>query len=60
RVARLNDRGRARQIVLSYCNGQRTVSEVQELVLREHPDLLPSASAISVFINRVLAWDTSE
>ncbi|MDH5620358.1 MAG: methyltransferase domain-containing protein, partial [Gammaproteobacteria bacterium] len=55
RVARLNDRGRARQIVLSYCNGQRTVSEVQELVLREHPDLLPSSSAISVFINRVLA-----
>ena len=60
RVARLNDRGRARQIVLSYCDGQRTVSEVQELVLRDHPDLLPSASAIAVFINRVLAWDTSE
>ena len=60
RVAHLNDRGRARQIVLSYCDGQRTVSEVHDLVRREHPDLFPSEAAMSIFINRVLAWDTNE
>jgi hypothetical protein len=60
RPARLNDRGRARQIVLSYCDGRRTVGEVQALVEREHPALFPSKQATDSFIRRVLAWDTSE
>jgi protein arginine N-methyltransferase 1 len=60
RVARLNQRGRARQIVLSYCDGRRTVAEVQALVQKEHPDLFPSAHATSSFIARVLSRDTSE
>ncbi len=38
-------RGRARQIVLSYCDGKRTVAEVEALVLKAHPDLFPSAQA---------------
>jgi protein arginine N-methyltransferase 1 len=60
RIARLNERGRARQIVLSYCDGKGSVAEVEALVRREHPDLFPSASATSSFIRQVLAWDTSE
>jgi len=60
RVARLNQQGRARQIVLSYCNGQRTVADIQALVQREHPDLFPSARAVSSFVARVLSRDTSE
>jgi protein arginine N-methyltransferase 1 len=60
RIALLNRRGRAPQIVLSYCDGQRSVAEVEALVRREHPDLFPAASATSSFIRRVLAWDTSE
>jgi protein arginine N-methyltransferase 1 len=58
RVAELNDRGRARQIVLSYCDGQRTLAEVQAMVLKEHPDLFPSAQATNSFVEQVLAWDT--
>ena len=60
RVAQLNDRGRARQIVLSYCDGKRTIAEVQALVQRDHPDLFPSAQATSSFVTQVLSWDTGE
>ena len=60
RVAKLNDRGRARQIVLSYCDGKRSAAEVQELVLREHPKLFPSEQATSAFVLQVLTWDTGE
>jgi len=60
RVARLNDRGRARQVVLSYCDGQRTVAEIQEIVRREHPELFPSAMAASLFVVRVLGRDTGD
>jgi protein arginine N-methyltransferase 1 len=58
RVAKLNDRGRARQVVLSYCDGQRTVAEIQEIVLRDHPELFPSEMAVSLVVARVLAGDT--
>jgi protein arginine N-methyltransferase 1 len=60
RLASLNDRGRAQQIVLSYCDGLRTVAEVQALVHREHPDLFPSACASASFVTRVLSWNTGE
>ncbi|MDH5345837.1 MAG: hypothetical protein OEW59_08750, partial [Gammaproteobacteria bacterium] len=58
RVAKLNDQGRARQIVFTYCDGQRTVAEVLALVEREHPDLFPSAQATVSFVRSVLAKDT--
>ena len=58
RVAHLNSRGLARQIVLSYCDGQRTVADVESLVLQAHPDLFPSASATRTFVRNVLASDT--
>ena len=59
RIARLNQRGKARQIVLSYCDGSRTVSEIQALVEKEHPELLPSRHATQTFVRSVLEWDTS-
>jgi protein arginine N-methyltransferase 1 len=60
RVARLNERGRARQVVLSYCDGARTVAEVEALVRSEHPSLVPSARATETFVRSVLARDTGE
>jgi protein arginine N-methyltransferase 1 len=60
RIAKLNDRGRARHIVLSYCDGSRTVSDVQAMVERDYPKLFPSKQAATSFITQVLAWDTSE
>ena len=60
RVANLNECGRARQIVLSYCDGERTVEQVEALVNRGHPNLFPSASATSSFVRAVLQCDTSE
>ena len=58
RVAKLNDRGKARQVVLSYCDGERTVAEIELLVGEEHPDLFPSARAAQKFVRQVLTWDT--
>jgi len=58
RKPQLNRLGRARGIVLSYCDGRRSAAEIDELVLREHPLLLPSQSEISRFVGEVLAWDT--
>ena len=60
RVAALNDRGHARQIVLGYCDGSRTVTEIEELVLRDHPALFPSQQALQTFVRNVLTWDTGE
>ena len=60
RAARLNQRGLARQLVLSYCDGRRTVAEVQALVQRDHPALFPSEPATLSFVAQVLSWDTSE
>lgn len=48
----------ARTCVLAYCNGRRTVQEIEQAVLREHPGLLPSAEEISRFVAQVLAGDT--
>ena len=60
RLATLNERGRARQIVLSYCDGARTVAEVQAMIQRDQPDLFPSPQAASAFVMQVLSWDTGE
>jgi protein arginine N-methyltransferase 1 len=60
RLARLNDRGRARQVILSYCDGKRTVAQIEALVQREHPNLFPSTAAAGNLIRHVLTWDTTE
>jgi protein arginine N-methyltransferase 1 len=53
----LNEQGRARRIVLDYCNGHRSAAEIEALVRRDHPGLMPSPEEISRFVTRVLAWD---
>jgi SAM-dependent methyltransferase len=58
RVPRLNREGQARIIVLGYCDGRRTARDIQDAVLREHPDIFPSREEISRFVTQVLAGDT--
>ena len=58
RIARLNDRGRAHQVVLSYCDGIRTTGEIEALVRQEHPELFPSPQATEKFVRQVLTQDT--
>ncbi len=58
-VPRLSAGGDARRVVLSYCDGRRTVGEIEEAVLRDHPQLLPSTAEISRFVAQVLSGDTT-
>lgn len=58
RTAKLRRAGRARTTVLQYCDGKRTVKEIERLVLSNHPDLFPSSAEISSFVLRVLGRDT--
>jgi protein arginine N-methyltransferase 1 len=57
RVPRVNAAGAARAIVLGYCDGHRTAREVEEAVLRGHPDLFPSRAEIVRFVAHVLGRD---
>ena len=57
-IATLNQYGKARQVILSYCDNERSVSDIQAIVKKEHPDLLPSEHAISTYILKVLSSDT--
>ena len=41
---------RAGQIVLGYCDGQRTVREIEAAVLSDHPDLFPTPEAAAQFV----------
>ena len=50
--------GRARSIVLRYCDGRRTAKQVEEIVLSDHPDLFPAPDEIARFVAEVLARDT--
>lgn len=54
-----NTRGRARALVLSYCDGQRSARDVEALILRDHPDLFPSRAEILRFVAEVLGRDAS-
>jgi protein arginine N-methyltransferase 1 len=58
RVAVLNLRGRARRIVLGYCDGVRSVAEVERMVLHDHPDLFGSPAESARFVAHVLGADT--
>jgi hypothetical protein len=44
-------------IVLSYCDGRRTAREIEQQVLADHPDLLPSPDETVRFVVHVLARD---
>jgi protein arginine N-methyltransferase 1 len=58
RVPKPNREGLARRVVLGYCDGKRTASEIEQAVLRDHPGLFPSAGEISRFVAHVLGRDT--
>ncbi len=57
RVPRLGRTGRATAAVLGYCDGQKTVAHIQAAVLRDHPDLFPTAGEIANFVAKVLGRD---
>jgi protein arginine N-methyltransferase 1 len=57
RVPQPNREGRARMIVLSYCDGRRTAREIEQQVLADHPDLFPSPDETVRFVAHVLARD---
>lgn len=50
--------GEATRLVLGYCDGQRTAAEIQQIVRRDHPDLLPSPEELSRFVAQTLARHT--
>ncbi len=58
RQPKMSPRGKARQIVLGYVDGLRTAHEIEEAVLRDHPQILPSSTAISSFVKSILGRDT--
>ncbi|MBK7508020.1 MAG: methyltransferase domain-containing protein [Comamonadaceae bacterium] len=57
-VPQLSRVARAKAVVLDYCDGHRTVAQIQAVVLREHPDLFPSPAEISRFVAAVLSSST--
>ncbi|QLQ25675.1 MAG: class I SAM-dependent methyltransferase [Dechloromonas sp.] len=58
RVPKLGRTGRATATVLAYCDGERTVTQIEAAVLRDHPDLFPSREEISRFVAGVLGRDS--
>lgn len=58
RIPQLGRKGQARSTVLGYCDGKRTAHEIEQAVLRDHPDLLPSSGEIVSFVAQVLGRDT--
>lgn len=58
RVPRLGRTGRATATVLAYCDGQRTVAQIEAAVLNDRPDLFPSPEEISHFVTKVLGRDS--
>ncbi|MBK6555914.1 MAG: hypothetical protein IPG16_01360 [Comamonadaceae bacterium] len=57
-VPQLGRAARARTLVLGYCDGQRTVAQIQAAVLHEHPALFPSPAEIARFVAAVLSGST--
>ena len=58
RVPKLRREGQARITVLGYCDGRRTAGEIEQAVLRDHPNLFPSPAETSRFVAQVLGRDT--
>lgn len=57
-VPRPARRARAAAVVLGYCDGTRSVREIEQAVLREHPDLFPSEDETARFVAHVIGRDT--
>jgi protein arginine N-methyltransferase 1 len=47
--------GQATLLVLGYCDGRRSADEIEQLVLRDHPGLMPSAQELARFVAETLA-----
>ena len=45
--------------MLGYCDGKRSAREIEEAVLRDHPQLFPDRAEISRFVARVLGRDAA-
>jgi len=58
RAPRLSRTAQARNVVLGYCDGKLLAAQIQEKVLHEHPDLLPSSEEIRRFVTAVLTGNT--
>ena len=58
RVPRPSAEAAARAVVLGYCDGTRSVRDIEHAVLRDHPSLFPSRAEISLFVVQVLGRDT--
>lgn len=58
RAPRLSRIAQARNVVLGYCDGKLLAAQIQEKVLHEHPDLLPSPEEIRRFVTAVLTGNT--
>lgn len=57
-VPRPKSTAKHREIVLGYCDGQRTVQDIKDLMLLEHPTLMTSQDALLRFVDHVLSNDT--
>jgi hypothetical protein len=57
-VPQLSREGRARVAVLGYCDGRRTLREIEHAVLRDHSNLFPSPEETARFVAQVLSRDT--
>jgi len=60
RIPQLGRKGEARLAVLSYCDGKRTAREIEQAILRHHPDLFPTPREIASFVAQVLGRDTEQ
>ena len=58
RQAELSGEGLARRIVLGYVDGARTGKQIEQAVLHDYPQLLPSEAEIRRFVQRELAGST--
>lgn len=52
---RANDRAAALQTILGYVDGTANAEDIEQAVLRDHPNLFPSTDEVSRFVKDVLA-----
>lgn len=57
-VPQLRAEAGARKAVLQWCDGRRTIREIERELQREFPDLFSSAGAVSRFVFQTLARDS--
>jgi len=57
RPVHLSAHGRLRQVVLGYCDGKRSVSDIVSLVKRDHGLMMPSLETLEAAVLRILGRD---